>query len=256
MSTTSMPILQLLSLLLDYPRQPLIDAKAELLAIVADAAIAAELKQSLSTFIQNRTDGELMDWQSEYDSLFERGRSLSLLIFEHIHGESRDRGQAMVNLMAQYREAGLDIGVKELPDYLPLYLEFLSTQGEQNAQIGLEEIAPVLAVLLCRLQQRESDYAGIFATLVALSAAEVDLADIKQQIAGEKRDDTPKELDKVWEEEMVSFIGNEQTSSACGTGNKPTDGQRRDQFIPLSTELLGSAEAGEQLYKAAATKRA
>lgn len=256
MSIQSMPILQLLSLLLDYPKQPLIDAKAELLTIVADAAIEAELKQSLSAFIETRSSGELMDWQSEYDSLFERGRSLSLLIFEHIHGESRDRGQAMVNLMAQYREAGLDIGVKELPDYLPLYLEFLSTQGGQNAQIGLEEIAPVLAVLLCRLEQRESDYASIFATLVALSAAEIDLTDIKSQIASEKRDDTPKELDKVWEEEMVSFIGNEQTNSACGTGNKPTDGQRRDQFIPLSTELLGSEEAGQQLYKAAAAKRA
>jgi nitrate reductase delta subunit len=261
MTIQSMPILQLLSLLLDYPKQPLVDAKAELLAIVADAAIASELKQSLSAFISSRTNGELMDWQSEYDSLFERGRSLSLLIFEHIHGESRDRGQAMVNLLAQYREAGLDIGVKELPDYLPLYLEFLSTQGEHNAQIGLEEIAPVLAVLLCRLQQRESDYASIFATLVALSAAEVDLADIKSQIAGEKRDDTPKELDKVWEEEMVSFIGNEQTSSACGTGNKPTDGQRRDQFIPLSTELLNPAlqqtdALSTALYKEAAAKRA
>ncbi|MDR6983533.1 nitrate reductase delta subunit [Rheinheimera pacifica] len=255
MTIKSMPILQLLSLLLDYPKQPLLDAKAELLAIVADAAIAAELKQQLNAFITARCSGELMDWQSEYDGLFERGRSLSLLIFEHIHGESRDRGQAMVNLMAQYREAGLDIGVKELPDYLPLYLEFLSTQGQQNAQIGLEEIAPVLAVLLCRLQQRESDYAGIFATLVALSAAEVDLADIKAQIAGEQRDDTPKALDKVWEEEMVSFIGNEQANSACGSGNKPTDGQRRDQFIPLSTELLGSEEAGQQLYQAAAAKR-
>ncbi|WP_166841079.1 nitrate reductase molybdenum cofactor assembly chaperone [Rheinheimera pleomorphica] len=251
-----MPILQLLSLLLDYPKQPLVEAKADLLAIVADAAIAAELKQNLTAFIEHRCTSELMDWQSEYDGLFERGRSLSLLIFEHIHGESRDRGQAMVNLMAQYREAGLDIGVKELPDYLPLYLEFLSTQGEQNAQIGLEEIAPVLAVLLCRLEQRGSDYASIFATLLALSEADVDLADIKQQLAGEQRDDTPKALDKVWEEEMVSFIGNEQANSACGSGNKPTDGQRRDQFIPLSTELLGSTEAGAQLYKAAAAKRA
>ena len=261
MSTQSMPILQLLSLLLDYPKQPLVDAKAELLAIVADATITPALQQGLSTFIETRTGGELMDWQSEYDSLFERGRSLSLLIFEHIHGESRDRGQAMVNLLAQYREAGLDIGVKELPDYLPLYLEFLSTQGEQNAQIGLEEIAPVLAVLLCRLEQRKSDYASIFSTLVALSAAEVDLDDIKAQIASEKRDDTPKELDKVWEEEMVSFMGNDQTASACGSGNKPTAGQRRDQFIPLSTDLLGNGlpatdPLSAALYKEAAAKRA
>ena len=96
---------------------------------------------------------------------------------------------------------------------------------------------------------------------MALSAAEVDLADLKQQIAGEQRDDTPKALDKVWEEEMVSFIGNEQASSACGTGNKPTDGQRRDQFIPLSTELLNPAlqqtdALSTALYKEAAAKRA
>ncbi|CAM5216208.1 nitrate reductase molybdenum cofactor assembly chaperone [Alishewanella longhuensis] len=251
-----MRILQLLSLLLDYPKQPLLDAKDELLAIVAEATIAPAQHAALSDFINERCAGELMDWQAEYDGLFERGRSLSLLIFEHIHGESRDRGQAMVNLMAQYREAGLDIGVKELPDYLPLYLEFLSTQGEQNAQIGLEEIAPVLAVLLCRLQQRESNYASIFDTLLALSTAAVDLADIKAQIAGEKRDDTPKELDKVWEEEMVSFMGNDQTDSACGTGNKPSAGQRRDQFIPLSTDLLTMDPLSKELYKEAAAKRA
>ena len=249
-----MPILQLLSLLLDYPKQPLLDAKDELLTIVAQATIDDSLKQAINAFITERTSGELMDWQSDYDGLFERGRSLSLLIFEHIHGESRDRGQAMVNLLAQYREAGLDIGVKELPDYLPLYLEFLSTQGEHNAKLGLEEIAPVLAVLQCRLEQRSSNYAGLFSTLLALSEANIDLSDIKQQIKSEKRDDTPKALDKVWEEEMVSFIGNEQTNSACGTGNKPSEGQRRDQYIPLSTELLGSSAAESTLYQAAETR--
>lgn len=249
-----MAILQLLSLLLDYPKQPVLEAKDELLTIVAQATIDDALKQALSDFIVQRTSGELMDWQSEYDGLFERGRSLSLLIFEHIHGESRDRGQAMVNLMAQYREAGLDIGVKELPDYLPLYLEFLSTQGEQNAQLGLEEIAPVLAVLQCRLEQRNSNYAALFNTLLALSEAEIDLSDIKQQIKSEQRDDTPKALDKVWEEEMVSFIGNEQANSACGTGNKPSEGQRRDQYIPLSTELLGSPATEATLHQAAAKR--
>ena len=70
-----------------------------------------------------------MQWQSEYDGLFERGRSLALWLFEHVHGESRDRGQAMVDLVDQYRQAGLEISQHELPDYLPLFLEFLSTQG-------------------------------------------------------------------------------------------------------------------------------
>ena len=235
-----MKILRLLSLLLDYPQQELVDAKDDLLNIVNEAAIEPSHKVALSQFIAERCGGDLMDWQSQYDGLFERGRSLSLLIFEHIHGESRDRGQAMVNLMDQYKQAGLDLGVKELPDYLPLYMEFLSTQGEQNVQIGLEEIAPVLAVLACRADHRETNYAAIFHTLLALSEAEIDLSDIKAQISNEKRDDTAKELDKVWEEEMVTFMGNEQADAGCNTGNKPSEQQRRDHFMPLNNELMAN----------------
>lgn len=255
-----MQILQLISLLLDYPKPELVAAQQELLAVVAASDLTQSNKDSLSAFISQRCGADLMDWQSEYDGLFERGRSLSLLIFEHVHGESRDRGQAMVDLQAQYKEAGLDIGVKELPDYLPLYLEFLSTQGAENAQIGLEEIAPILAVLTCRLEQRESNYAALFQSLLSLSTAEVDLADIKAQIATEKRDDTPKALDKVWEEEMVTFMSAEQSNSACGTSNKPTESQRRDQFVPLSTDLLNSNVSvdnlAEELFHEAAVKRA
>ena len=77
-----------------------------------------------------------MDLQSNYDGLFERGRALSLHLFEHIHGESRDRGQAMVDLQQQYHTAGLDIGVKELPDYLPLYLEFYLPKAKRMRALG------------------------------------------------------------------------------------------------------------------------
>ena len=241
-----MPILQLISLLLDYPKQPLLDAKDELLTIVAQATIDDSLKQAISAFITERTGGELMDWQSDYDGLFERGRSLSLLIFEHIHGESRDRGQAMVNLLAQYREAGLDIGVKELPDYLPLYLEFLSTQGEQNAQLGLEEIAPVLAVLQCRLEQRSSNYAGLFRTLLALSEANIDLSDIKQQIQAEKRDDTPKALDKVWEEEMVRFTEGSAQDGAASCGDSLLNQRRQELNAPDIAKPVHLAPMSEQ----------
>lgn len=246
-----MKIFQVISLLLDYPTEALIEAQQDLLDVVTESTLDAELKAQLSDFITTRCAGDLMDWQSEYDGLFERGRSLSLLLFEHIHGESRDRGQAMVNLLDQYKQAGLDLDKKELPDYIPLYLEFLSTQGEENGQIGLEEIAPILAVLACRADQRETSYATLFHTLLALSNAEVDLSDIKAQIANEKRDDTAKELDKVWEEEMVTFMGNDQTDSACGSGNKPSEKQRKDQYVPLSTDALTT-----ELFKEAANPRA
>jgi nitrate reductase delta subunit len=251
-----MKIFQVISILLDYPTAEVVGAEHDLLDIVATSTLQPSLKTKLNAFITERCASDLMDWQSEYDGLFERGRSLSLLLFEHIHGESRDRGQAMVNLLDQYKQAGLDLDKKELPDYIPLYLEFLSTQGEENGQIGLEEIAPILAVLACRADQRETSYATLFHTLLALSKAEVDLSDIKAQIVNEKRDDTAKELDKVWEEEMVTFMGNDQTDSACGSSNKPSETQRKDQYVPLSTDALATDALANELFKEAANPRA
>lgn len=236
-----MKILQVLSLLLDYPTELLHDSKEELLALIQSAGLSAANAQALCDFVTERLSGDLMDWQADYDGLFERGRSLSLLLFEHVHGESRDRGQAMVNLQNQYKDAGLDIGLKELPDYLPLYLEFLSTQGDDNARFGLQEVAPVLALLAARLQKRQCNYAAVFIALLELSDTDIDLSDIQTQIASEERDDTPKALDKVWEEEMVTFLGNEQQNGACASSViRPSEQQRKDQYLPLNTDLLAT----------------
>lgn len=224
-----MKSLRVLSLLMDYPTAELVAARDELLEWVNAAGLKTAEKQALDAFINDRCASNLLDWQAEYDGLFERGRSLSLLLFEHVHGESRDRGQAMVDLMQQYKTAGLALDAKELPDYIPLYLEFLSTQGDENAQLGLQEVAHILALLACRLAMRNSNYAALFHALLQLSGAAVDLKDVQQQLAGEVRDDTPAALDKVWEEEAVTF-GAETASDACGTGiNRPTPKQRRDQ---------------------------
>lgn len=224
-----MQSLRILSLLLDYPTEELVAAKNELLVELGSLGVSGKCIDELVDFIASRCDGDLFDWQAEYDGLFERGRSLSLLLFEHLHGESRDRGQAMVDLLAQYQAAGLELDAKELPDYIPLYLEFLSTQGEQNARIGLQEIAHILALLLCRLDERECNYAAIFSALLEMSEAEVDLSDIKHQLAGERRDDTPEALDKVWEEEVVTFTASSVGDACSSTSHRPLPGQRRDQ---------------------------
>lgn len=241
-----MQILQVISLLLDYPTALLHDSQAELEQIVQAAALSDAAKTALLAFISQRLGKDLMDWQAEYDSQFERGRSLSLLLFEHLHGESRDRGQAMVNLQAQYREAGLDISQKELPDYLPLYLEFLSTQGDDNARFGLQEVAPILGLLAARLAQRDSDYQILLHSLLELSEAEIDLADLTKQISSEQRDDTPKALDKVWEEEMVSFMSQQGENSCPSSQNRPSAGQRRDQLVPVQffNEATPAAASG------------
>jgi|JI10StandDraft_1071094.scaffolds.fasta_scaffold62627_2 nitrate reductase molybdenum cofactor assembly chaperone NarJ/NarW len=244
-----MKLLQVISLLMDYPTETIDQSRAELLEIVAESTLPEALKKSLSDFIYDRCAMPLLDWQSQYDGLFERGRAVSLLLFEHIHGESRDRGQAMVNLQQQYQAAGLDIAALELPDYIPLYLEFLSTQGDTNAQIGLEEVAHILAVLACRLDERNSNYAALFHSLLHLSQVHVDLSDIQQQIKHEQRDDTPEALDKVWEEEAVSFTA-ESDADACGISIKrPTQAQSKDHQEFINVESLLNFHAGTRVQE-------
>jgi nitrate reductase delta subunit len=240
-----MKVLSVISILLDYPQAELLKARMELETIVTGSELDAAHQALVLQFIAERFEMETMDWQAEYDGLFERGRSLSLLLFEHVHGESRDRGQAMVNLLDQYRQAGLDISAKELPDYIPLYLEFMSTQGNEHGRYGLEEVAPILALLACRLEKHQSNYANLFHALLSLSKVDVDLKDLREQIVDEQPDNTPKELDKVWEEEMVSFMDNAQTG--CNSTNKPSEAQRRDQHIPLNTELLQPKSNSQRL---------
>lgn len=253
-----MKSLAVIAKLIDYPTDELVEAVDDIKDYVhSDEALSASDKQNLLSFLDQRTSMDLLDWQSDYDSLFERGRSLSLLIFEHIHGESRDRGQAMIDLIAQYKEAGLDLGVKELPDYIPLFLEFLSTQGEENAKSWLQDIVHILAVLKVRLGQRDCDYELLFETLVNISGADINYDDLHQQVKGEKRDDTKEAIDKVWEEEMVKFGPDSDiaATAACGSAtNKPSEGQRRDQDVPI--EFVDAIVADTLAKNAAENKTA
>ena len=229
-----MKILIIISRLLDYPTTELYQHGPAIVNLIKeDDFLDESSKIALLGFANQRFSNELLDWQSEYDGSFERGRSLSLLLYEHIHGESRDRGQAMVDLLKQYKAAGLEISIKELPDYIPLFLEFISTQGKDNAQGWLQDIAPVIALLAVRLEQRKCNYSALFASLMTLSNTTVDLAELRAQVQLEKRDDSREALDKVWEEEAVAF-GGDAINGGCPTGtSKPSEGQRRDHEVPI-----------------------
>ncbi|CAI1880814.1 nitrate reductase molybdenum cofactor assembly chaperone [Serratia fonticola] len=207
--------LRIIARLLDYPEQELFDHQQELLEAL-EPACELDLHHSaqLIMFIRRFCARPLLDVQAEYCELFDRGRATSLLLFEHVHGESRDRGQAMVDLMGQYREAGLEIDSRELPDFLPLYLEYLASRNKEEAQGGLQDIAPILALLGARLQQRQSPYAVLFDLLLVLSASGVAANSLQPQVAGETRDDTPQALDAVWEEEQIKFLGEQGCASA------------------------------------------
>lgn len=238
-----MKILILLSRLIDYPNDALYQYADEIITLInEDKHLNQQDKAALLAFVNQRFNDSLLDWQADYDGLFERGRSLSLLIYEHIHGESRDRGQAMVNLLEQYKSAGLDIGVRELPDYIPLFLEFASTQGDENAQGWLQDIAPVLALLAVRLEKRECNYSTLFNILLSLSRASIDMQALREQVRDEKRDDTHKALDKVWEEEAVTFGGDAVNGGCPSNIPKPSESQRRDQDVPI--QFIDAATTG------------
>lgn len=206
--------LKIIAYLLEYPDTDLWHNKDELLEAAAQADELSENQRLiLADLIHWRCKGDLLDAQSEYSSLFDRGRATSLLLFEHVHGESRDRGQAMVDLLDQYKQAGLLIDSRELPDHLPLFLEFLSTLDDRLARSWLLDIAPILALLGARLHQRESRYASLFDLLSEVSGSEARSENLTNVVSAESRDDTPQALDAVWEKEQVKFMA---TQEGCG----------------------------------------
>ena len=202
-----MQILKIIALLIEYPDEALWESRDEAIALVAQDA------PRLLPFAQDYLNAPLLDRQAAWCEVFERGRATSLLLFEHVHAESRDRGQAMVDLMNQYEQAGLQLDCRELPDYLPLYLEYLSILPEAQAREGLQNVAPILALIGGRLKQREVAQYQLFDALLKFAGSKLSSDSVTQQVAGEKRDDTRQALDAVWEEEQVKFI--EDNATAC-----------------------------------------
>ena len=159
---------------------------------------------------------DVYDAQERYVLLFDRTRTNSLHLFEHVHGESRDRGQAMVDLAVMYATQGFDIDAKELPDYIPMFLEYLSTQSEQEINNLLGQTLHILAAIRERLQKRKSIYANAFLALEDIAGTKPDLdavAEILAEPAADPLDLTA--LDEIWEEEAVTF-GAGQGTDACG----------------------------------------
>ena len=116
-----------LSALLSYPETELFAALPEIRhALDGENMLPRAEQQAVERFLDALGRLDPLDAQERYVALFDRNRSLSLHLYEHVHGESRDRGQALVRLQELYRLHGLEVDARELPDYLPLFLEFLS----------------------------------------------------------------------------------------------------------------------------------
>lgn len=216
-----------LSLLLCYPTDALQQAIPEIETVLRDEGLLGPKRmQMLAPLLAKLRDRDLYELQERYVLLFDRSRTLSLNLFEHLHGESRDRGGAMVDLLQMYRDGGFDLGGTELPDHLPVLLEFLSTRPLAEVCEILTDAGPILIALGERLSRRETPYAAVLEALVAIAEADPQMAEVETLLS--VADDDPEDLaalDAVWAEAQVSF------------GPDPSAG------CPVSRDLLARMDA-------------
>ena len=224
--------LKVLSALLTYPNAELKRAAQELrAALSADDALPAGPSTALERLLNELETQDLFDLQERYTFLFDRTRSLSLHLFEHIHGESRDRGQAMVDLKQHYERNGLYLASNELPDFLPLFLEFTSTLPADEARDLLTEVAHIFAAIRMRLKKRRSPYEAVFFSLLSVAKAKLDEAVVKSMLETPDPDANDLQaLDAAWEEEEVRFgptaleCGHDTLAAKLRGGMRPAPG--------------------------------
>lgn len=225
--------LKVISRLMDYPTQEVHEHVAEMKQMLLDCTLLSfRLKARLNAWLSEYEATDLMELQETYGGLFDRGRATSLLLFEHVHGESRDRGQAMVDLMDLYRQHGFEINARELPDYIPMYLEYLSQRPQREAEDGLLDVAHILALVGARLEDRESGYGLLFRALLDVSQADITVDEFLKQASKEERDDSLEALDKIWEEEAVTF-GMSDDDAPCPSAGQGIPANENQQTTPV-----------------------
>lgn len=212
-----MKTFQILSLLLSYPTAELQAGGSALGNVLKkEKMLSSKRTKALCGLIDELCQGDLLDVQEGYVTLFDRNRALSLHLFEHVHGESRDRGQSMVDLKDRYLEKGLKLEGAELPDYLPVFLEFLSTLPAEEGRALLLEPLHIIAAIRTRLTERKSTYAEIFLALEDLAGKQAPLEKVDIILKKEPDIDPNNQaaLDAAWEEQEVRF-GPDDSGGEC-----------------------------------------
>ncbi len=186
--------LRALALLLGYPDQDLRALVPQLLEVIdSEAAVGVARRRELHSLAVELLGPNPMEVEARYVETFDRGRATSLHLFEHVHGDSRERGPAMVDLVKTYEQAGLLLAPEELPDHLCVVLEFASTQPPRQAQEFLGEMAHILRAIFSALLQRGSPYAALVAAVLELAGQKVQAVPIQPDEA----------LDESWAEPEV-----------------------------------------------------
>lgn len=197
MSNNATLTLRVLARLLGYPDAELRAHLGELQAALAsERALGTARQTELEALMRGLTARDPIEVEADYVQLFDRGRSTSLHLFEHVHGDSRDRGPAMIDLAQTYEKAGLYLAEGELPDYLPVVLEFVSTQPPKEARAFLGEMTHILQAIFSALIKRESPYASVLGALLEIAGERAQAVKVAEEPS----------LDDSWEE-PVAFGG-------------------------------------------------
>ena len=216
--------LRVLAALLSYPDAAMRTHLPEMREILhRERALTVERQAEIDALIDALVNDEPLDTEARYVDLFDRSRNTSLHLFEHVHGDSRDRGPAMIDLAQTYEQAGLYLAPGELPDYLPVVLEFASTQPPREARDFLGEIAHILNNLFSALQKRESAYASVMGALLELAGEQAQAVKLAPE----------PPLDESWAEPPV-FDG-------CSTKGQDSPGQPQPIRIVRRHDKTGAA---------------
>ncbi len=222
-TTRSMSLtLRVLARLLSYPDDALREHLGELRrALRSEGALQPARLAEVEALIDSLANQSAIDAEADYVQLFDSGRHTSLHLFEHVHGDSRDRGPAMIDLAQTFEAAGLYLAEGEMPDHLPVVLEYASTQPPREAQAFLAEMAHIFNVIFSALDKRRSRYASLLGALIELAGEKCAPVNVP--------DEAP--IDESWAE-PEAFGG-------CSSAGQARPGQ--PQPIQIQRKAHGSA---------------
>jgi len=208
-----MILFRVLSALLSYPSEEMRQALPAITDVIRSAPLVApDQRRGLLDLIDELGGLDLLTAEERYVDLFDRGRALSLHLFEHLHGESRDRGEAMVELQQLYEKAGFELLARELPDYLPVVLEYLSCRDLAEAREMLADCAHILTTIGRSLVARRSRYAAVLQALIVIAGeSPIDVAKVPPV------KERTEALDRDWAEQPAFAGAPGSASQGSGT---------------------------------------
>jgi len=208
-----MILFRALSALLSYPSQEMRQALPAVADVIRSTPLVApDQQRGLLDLIDELGGLDLLTAEERYVDLFDRGRALSLHLFEHLHGESRDRGEAMVELKQLYEKAGFELSARELPDYLPVVLEYLSCRDLAEAREMLADCAHILTTIGRSLVARRSRYAAVLQALIVIAGeSPIDVAKVPPV------KERTEALDRDWAEQPAFAGAPGSASQGSGT---------------------------------------